>query len=158
MCPVSPWCAAHASGTTARYPLARHARLLTERRCLLLLIRNGAGEFLLEKRPPTGIWGGLWSFPEITEGENPALACDRLAGEPPHEVRIGQPFRHTFSHFHLLATPVHLAVSGQRTHVLEDHRLAWYKPGGRALGLAAPVKRLIDALAEPPTPLESTSS
>jgi A/G-specific adenine glycosylase len=113
----------------------------------MLVIRNPAGEFLLEKRPPSGIWGGLWSFPETDADTDAAIACDRIAGEPPLSLHRGTTFRHTFSHFHLDISPVHIRVAGLGRHALEDQRLAWYKPGQRALGLAAPVKKLIDALA-----------
>jgi len=115
----------------------------------MLVIRNGAGEFLLQKRPAAGIWGGLWSFPQIEAHEEPVAACETLTGETPQSLREGAPFRHTFSHFHLALAPLHIAVEGAAHHALEAAKLAWYKPGSRELGLAAPVKRLIDALAGP---------
>jgi A/G-specific adenine glycosylase len=146
LCPLAATCVARAEGTPTRYPARKRSRRLAERRCGMLVIRNDAGEFLLEKRPSPGIWGGLWSFPEIGADDDAASACEHIAGEAPLAVQRGTPFRHTFSHFHLDITPVHLAVPGLIGHVLEDQRLAWYKPGQRALGLAAPVKKLIDAL------------
>ncbi len=146
LCPLAEACVARAEGTPTRYPARKRSRRLPERRCGMLVIRNDAGEFLLEKRPSPGIWGGLWSFPEIGADDDAASACEHIAGEAPLTVQRGTPFRHTFSHFHLDITPVHLAVPGLIGHVLEDQRLAWYKPGQRALGLAAPVKKLIDAL------------
>jgi A/G-specific adenine glycosylase len=96
----------------------------------------------------TGIWGGLWSFPEVAAHEDPALACDRIVRVTPLATHRGTPFRHTFSHFRLVATPVFLDVPAVPAHVLEDDRLIWYKPGGANLGFAAPVKRLLDALHE----------
>jgi A/G-specific adenine glycosylase len=146
LCPLAEACVARAEGTPTLYPSRKQSRRLPERRCQMLVVRNPAGEFLLEKRPATGIWGGLWSFPEIDHGADPATACDRITGEAPGSLRHGTVFRHTFSHFHLDVSPVHIRVPGLGRHVLEDQRLAWYKPGQRALGLAAPVKKLIDAL------------
>ncbi len=146
LCPLAETCVARAEGTPTRYPARKPARRIPERRCQMLVIRNPAGEFLLEKRPATGVWGGLWSFPEIDADADAAVLCDRITGEAPASLHQGTPFRHTFSHFHLDVSPVHIRVPGLGRHVLEDHRLAWYKPGQRELGLAAPVKKLIDAL------------
>jgi hypothetical protein len=47
-----------------------------------------------------------------------------------------------------------LAVGAVRAQVMEDQRLIWYKPGDKPLGFAAPVKRLLDALANEGTELE----
>ena len=146
LCPLAEDCMARAEGTPTRYPSRKQARRIPERRCQMLVIRNPSGEFLLEKRPASGIWGGLWSFPEIDALADPATCCDRLTGEPPGSVHQGTAFRHTFSHFHLDISPVLIRVRGLGRHVLEDRRYAWYKPGQRELGLAAPVKKLIDAL------------
>ena len=62
----------------------------------------------------------------------------------------------TFSHFHLDATPVFLAVGALRAQVMEDQRLIWYKPGEKPLGFAAPVKRLLDGLANESIELETS--
>ncbi len=154
LCPFAADCRARAEGNPTRFPAKKKAKPVPERRCQLLVIRNPDGAVLLEKRPGTGIWGGLWSFPEIPEREDAVLACDRLVGAPPAGLRRGKPFRHTFSHFHLDATPMFLAVGAVRAQVMEDQRLIWYKPGDKPLGFAAPVKRLLDALANEGTELE----
>ena len=139
-------CRAHSNGNPERYPGRKATKRLPERSCQLLVIRNQSGDFLLEKRAAQGIWGGLWSFPQIDHDADPITACDRIAGTAPVSTQRGSTFRHTFSHFHLDATPVFLEVDRTPLHVMEDQRLIWYKPGERALGFAAPVKRLIDAL------------
>ncbi len=148
LCPLASSCLAHLHGDPAHFPLRRPRHPAPERHCQLLLIRDASGAVLLEKRPPHGIWGGLWSFPEITAHEDPALACDRIVRVTPLASHRGTPFRHAFSHFRLVATPVFLDVPAVPAHVLEDDRLIWYKPGGANLGFAAPVKRLLDALHE----------
>ena len=150
LCPIAGGCLARITGNPERYPGKRASKALPERRCQLLVIRNAEGEYLLEKRPPTGIWGGLWSFPQIDADENAAQICDRMLGCTPLRMRPGTPFRHTFSHYHLDATPVFLEVRGAAPHVSDDPRLLWYRPGARELGFAAPVKRLLDALATTP--------
>jgi A/G-specific adenine glycosylase len=147
ICPLAEDCRARAEGDPTRYPSRKQRRGTPVRTSRMLVIRNGRGEFLLQKRPPAGIWGGLWSFPQIEMEEDPAGACEALVAENPRRLQAGPPFRHTFSHFHLDLSPVHIEVGGDDAAVLEAQKLAWYKPGTRELGLAAPVKRLIDALA-----------
>jgi A/G-specific adenine glycosylase len=154
LCPLAAACRARADGNPARFPAKKRGRAIPERRCQMLVIRSPDGAVLLEKRPATGIWGGLWSFPEIPEREDPAIACDRLTGTAPASLRRGTPFRHTFSHFHLDATPVFLRVGAVRARVMEDQRLIWYKPGHERLGFAAPVKRLLDGMTRETAELE----
>ena len=146
LCPLHADCRALAEGNPERYPEKKRSRQLPTRACQMLIIRNQLGEVLLEKRPPQGIWGGLWSFPETGTDKDPAVICDRLVGSLPGHVRRGTPFRHTFSHYHLDVTPVHLSVPLEHHHVMEAEQRIWYRPGAQALGLAAPVKRLLDAL------------
>jgi len=148
LCPVAAGCRARAEGRQAQFPVRKQRRPLPVRQRQLLVIRNGAGEFLLEKRPPSGIWGGLWSFPEAAPEEDAGLLCDRISGARPRREHTGTPIRHTFSHYHLDATPVYLTVDSEPAHVMEDSRLTWFRPGTRTLGLAAPVKRLIETLTD----------
>ena len=147
ICPLGDDCRARAEGNPSRYPGRKRRREAPLRESQLLVIRNASGEFLLQKRPPSGIWGGLWSFPQAEKDADPSAICTELLGETPKSLQPGMPFRHTLSHFHLELRPVHIAVADGGRQVLEAARLAWYKPGTRELGLAAPVKRLIDALA-----------
>ena len=151
-CAHCPWqtdCAAYAQGEAGEFPRPRRRKPLPVRSCQMLVITNGAGELLLERRPPQGIWGGLWSFPELATGMDPVEGCRRIIATDALEHSPGTPFRHTFSHFHLDAIPVFCRI-GSDDRVLEDGRLTWYKPGERALGLAAPVRRLIESM--PVTP------
>lgn len=146
LCPLAASCLAFAQGTPTRFPARKTRQKLPERHCQLLVIRDEEGAVLLEKRPPSGIWGGLWSFPEIAMREDPGLACDRIVRVMPLTARAGVPLRHAFSHYRLVATPVFVGVSGVPAHVREDERLLWYTPARKNLGIAAPIRRLLDAL------------
>ncbi|GGO77714.1 A/G-specific adenine glycosylase [Marinobacterium nitratireducens] len=144
LCPLQPHCEAFAQGRTGELPAPRPKKTLPVRQTLMLLIRNEDGEVLLQQRPPSGIWGGLWSLPEATdlrdaEGESGlALALD--------SARPLEPVRHTFSHFHLDITPV-LVKLRDAGAVMEGTPRLWYnirQPS--SIGLAAPVKRLLECL------------
>ena len=102
---------------------------------------------LLEKRPPNGIWGGLWSLPEVETGE--AVEPILLTRYGMHASITGRwkVMRHGFTHFNLDITPVEARVNEQAPRIMENTDVVWYnlnKPDAR--GLAAPVKKLLDKL------------
>jgi len=146
-CPVRTKCQALAQGEVARYPYPKPRKVLPIRHCAMLMITNPAGEVLLEQRPPVGIWGGLWSFPEC---EPQTDWRDWLAGRLNLQVEHAHAWsrvRHTFSHFHLEIQPIHVIARVSDRAVMEGGARVWYNtvhPDAR--GLAAPVKRLLDEL------------
>jgi A/G-specific adenine glycosylase len=148
VCPLAEGCVAHAQGQEMAYPAPKPKRDLPVRATRMLLLRSADGEVLLERRPPVGIWGGLWSFPECPLEVDIADWCRERLGltvaiEPPWGV-----LRNSFSHFHLDITPVPALVIGQEGAVMEGERFVWYNsrhPDER--GVAAPVRRLLAALA-----------
>src|SRR5690554_4896984 len=64
-CPVANTCEAFAQANINAYPGRKPKKILPIKTVQLLMLRNPAGDILLQQRPVTGIWGGLWSFPEI---------------------------------------------------------------------------------------------
>lgn len=113
----------------------------------LLMLRNLAGDILLQQRPPQGIWGGLWSFPEIALDIDPLeYAQDHFSKIVAHE--IWDSYRHTFSHYHLDITPVLLQIKTEPKQIAEGQQRVWYNlHQPEAIGLAAPVKKLLEKLA-----------
>jgi len=145
-CPVRDGCAARRAGTQARYPAAKPRKAVPVRTATLLLVTNEANEVLLVKRPPTGIWGGLWSLPELEPGLSPEAWCAARLGAAPRAVESRPGLRHTFSHFHLDIAPVRLRVAELRV-VMEAGGGVWYKTDlCDQLGLPAPIKRLLRGL------------
>jgi A/G-specific adenine glycosylase len=113
----------------------------------MLLIRNPARRVLLEQRPPSGIWGGLWSLPECPPEVDPEAWCADRLGLQAQLLGHWASRRHTFSHFHLDILPVEILATAEGLSVLESDRRVWYNwahPDRR--GLAAPVARLIAEL------------
>ncbi len=146
-CPQVADCAAHACGDPARYPAPRPRKALPEREAVFLLVTNGCGEVLLERRPPSGIWGGLWTLPEAAAEESAAQWCGRH-GLSLLEETAWPPLRHTFSHFHLDISPRHVRVSDAAAAIMEAPGAVWYKTDlCDQLGLPAPIKRLLAQLA-----------
>lgn len=141
-CPLAGQCLAHARGQTTRYPAPKPAKVKPVRQVTFLLLENADGELLLQRRPPSGIWGGLWGFPECTDENGLAQRLGELGLRLKQQRRLA-PVRHTFSHFHLDINPVHCAVTEMPGNVADDATLCWYS-GGQRLGLATPVKKLIE--------------
>ena len=148
-CPVHTGCAARAAGRQADFPSPRPKKAMPVRAVCMLLLCNDEGGVLLEKRPPAGIWGGLWSFPELTPEDVPASWCPDTLGLAACEIERWPVMRHTFSHFHLDITPVLATAGAASTVVMEDNGLLWYKPAGtEQCGLAAPVDALLQRLSK----------
>jgi A/G-specific adenine glycosylase len=153
-CPVAQDCAARLQGRQHELPTPKPGRTLPQRQTHFLLLRSEHG-ILLEKRPPQGLWGGLWSLPEVSDAGHEALAQAlsrhtlRLIGEPRAQPRL----RHSFSHFHLDIHPLEIPVREDKSHaqgVMEARETLWYNgadPEMKArIGLAAPVERLLNRL------------
>ncbi len=111
------------------------------------MVRAGADAVWLEKRPASGVWGGLWCFPEIAAPADSARWCLDRWGLEPRWIQTWEPFRHTFSHYHLEIQPVLATLAGPPGAVMEDDRQLWYnRRQPQAVGLAAPVADLLARL------------
>ena len=90
-CPVSASCVAHIKQTAESIPAKKPRKPKPQRHLYLLVQTDEHGRIMLQRRPPTGIWGGLYSLPE----------CEDL----PPDGRVAESFKHQFSHFSLIMTP-----------------------------------------------------
>lgn len=145
-CPVAEDCRAHAQGHESRYPAPRPRKELPVKRVRMLLLRDGA-VVLLQKRPPAGIWGGLWGFPEIAADADPRDWVRQHLGLRAAGVVHRPLLRHSFSHYHLDIEPVELALPKGAGRAADGAEERWYDlDAPPRLGLAAPVKRLLQAL------------
>ncbi|MEJ2513653.1 MAG: A/G-specific adenine glycosylase [Gammaproteobacteria bacterium] len=143
-CPLSAGCRARQLGRVADFPAPRPRRERPLKRTRMLLLEDIAGAVLLEKRPLSGIWGGLWCPPELgaESAEAFAQATLDLAVE---SVGDGAPLRHGFTHFELEITPVRARLLEGAGGLMEADRWVWYNPRSPArLGLAAVVSRLLE--------------
>lgn len=148
-CPMAARCAAHASGTVASYPTPGPKRAQPVRAIRMYLFIDAAGRCLLEQRPATGIWGGLWTPPERPADSTPENVCEDygLPSAAIAAVHAGTPFRHTFTHFHLDIEPVYVQLRGPDSGVEERADLHWFSAAApRAIGMSAPAAKLLASL------------
>ncbi|SDO39364.1 A/G-specific adenine glycosylase [Vreelandella arcis] len=142
-CPFNDVCLAYAQGEPQRYPESKPKKPLPTRETIMLLLCDPNGHVWLEQRPPSGLWGGLWSLPQFdSQGDlNDWLEANVVA---PKRASALASFQHTFSHFRLAITPQ--PVSCDRLQGVREGG-TWYDPRHPpALGLAAPVKSLLNHL------------
>jgi A/G-specific adenine glycosylase len=147
-CPLAAGCRARQCGRQTEYPAPRQKKTLSVRAVKMLLLCNERNEVLLEKRPPTGIWGGLWSFPELAITPDAEAAWQEASGIRFRRIESWPVMRHTFTHFQLEITPLLARVRHEAAVVMEGTDRVWYNtshPTER--GLAAPVKRLLHKVA-----------
>ncbi len=146
-CPVREGCVAYAQGNPAAYPGKKPKKTLPEKSVQLVMLRNPAGDVLLQQRPAQGIWGGLWSFPELSiDADAQEYAEDHYGAVI--ELEQWNTYRHTFSHYHLDITPVLIQLA-KTPRAIGESATHWYNPHQPdALGLAAPVKKLLEKLAQ----------
>jgi len=146
-CPLRPNCSAFASERVSELPHGKPKMNKPTKQTYMLLVKNAEDEFLLQKNPPSGIWGGLWCPAQVEKLE----ANHTLAGLEVETLETLPILKHTFSHYHLEITPVLCRVIGDAQVVAETNQV-WYKSqssnaqGTEAvkIGLAAPVKKLME--------------
>ena len=148
VCPLKDQCQASLTGQTTAYPEKKPGKTLPVKSLYMLMFHDQDNhKVLLEKRPPQGIWGGLWSFPETDDISSFDTQLHSQLMLDPQSARQWSPLRHTFSHYHLDITPVQIPLDPQHIGVREDDRFHWYNLSAPAeLGLAAPVKKLLEKL------------
>jgi A/G-specific adenine glycosylase len=143
-CPVAGECRAFASASVDRIPGPRPRQQTPRRRAVFLIARDPLGRVLLERRPPSGIWGGLWSLPEFGSAEAALAACRarfRVETRAPGE---GRPLQHAFTHFKLEMVPLAVRVSpSPGGHAAEPGELWVAAAALDEAPLPAPVRALL---------------
>lgn len=141
-CPLQNNCAAHAQGRTAELPEAKQRKALPRKETVMLILLS-KGEVMLEKRPPTGIWGGLWSFPEIAVGEDPVAICAERYGMAVKPEAPWPHLNHTFTHFKLNIVPQPLQLLQELPRVNEGKRMWLNKEEALGAAIPTPIRKLL---------------
>ena len=129
-CPVTRRCVARKTGTLDKFPVPRKRKPLPQREVTWLVMRC-QDEILLEKRPATGIWGGLWCFPEAQKNARGSLL---------------EPLEHGFTHFRLRIYPLLREIQKKPQRVEAPGSLWLDLTDAAKAAIPAPVKKLIARL------------
>ena len=149
-CPLSSGCLALAGNEQDNFPQKKPKKSIPEKSTIMVIprIKQGDGaKVLMEKRPPSGIWGGLWCFHEVKNLDE----IDDLLKNLHLKVQDKQAlaaFRHTFSHFHLDIQPVVVDCTERpKQEINEKFTQQWYDLRTEvSVGLAASTQKLINLL------------
>jgi A/G-specific adenine glycosylase len=139
-CPLTETCLARQQGRQAELPVAKVRAAVPEKRSTFVIISDGQ-RVLLERRPPSGIWGGLLVPPEgeaSTVLSNLSLTLESAEALPP--------LRHAFTHFRLTLEPVLCRVS-QTKHFAEAG-MEWVELARASeSGVPTPIRKLLKLVA-----------
>ncbi|MGY0634318.1 A/G-specific adenine glycosylase [Luteimonas sp. A478] len=144
LCPISEGCAALTQGRVAELPTPKRGKPLPEREATVLLLYDGAGRILLQRRPPTGIWGSLWSLPEATGDDDARSWFNANVDGDYAAAHALDPVAHAFTHYRLTLHPLRWQGIAPRPAVRDgdDHR--WVAVTAlEGLGIPAPIRRLL---------------
>ncbi|MEX6314952.1 A/G-specific adenine glycosylase [Providencia manganoxydans] len=148
LCPLNLGCVAYANHSWQNYPGKKTKQKIPEKTAWFLILQY-ENQVWLEQRPPSGIWGGLFAFPQFETQQlmNQWLTQSGIKHDVPEQLIA---FRHTFSHFHLDIIPVKVSIQAF-TSAMDEGKGLWYNLNlGATIGLAAPVESLLQQLAVPP--------
>lgn len=162
ICPLKTSCLAFATAQQAEFPQKKPKKKIPEKNTIMVIPKVStptSNKVLMEKRPPTGIWGGLWCFYEVSEKSEITTLLQSLGLKPITKQNSQQElttFRHTFSHFHLDISPIVIdcalleandLIEINNQEISEPRKQKWYDLHSEAsVGLAASTKKLIGLL------------
>ncbi len=146
LCPLQRSCEAHRRGRETAFPGRKPKRDLPTREVFFAIAQDAQGRVLLERRPPQGIWGGLWGFPELGSDEAVAEWAAALFGRAVNPEPLPT-IQHGFTHYRLLIHPRLVFARRAPPQLMESDERLWYNAAqAPALGLAAPVVKLLRQL------------
>jgi A/G-specific adenine glycosylase len=144
-CPVADDCVALREGRVDELPTPRPRKPLPQRETVALMIERG-GAILFERRPPTGIWAGLWSLPEVPRDDDIAPTLRARFGVDARVTAALAPVPHAFTHYALTIHPRRVAVASWPARA-EAPGLVWLTPAdARTAALPAPIRRIVATL------------
>ncbi len=147
-CPLQNNCKAFAQGNPTQYPGKKPKKDYPIKSTTMMILEQD-GAILLYQRPPSGIWGSLWSFPECPSEADSTDWCQQNLGLVISSPKTLPKIHHKFSHYQLDITPqlAQIPPQNQSSVVMETTPHVWYNTRQpEAIGLPAPVKALIDTL------------
>ena len=142
LCPVQRGCVAHQTGRVTELPTPRVRRAVPERHATFFLVMHGR-DILLERRAPTGVWGGLWCLPQLEEDDE-ALADYVQRKGWKIDKQTGLPmFTHVFTHFKLHITPLLLNLADKPLTVQQSGSKWLDVDDALRAAIPAPVRKLL---------------
>ncbi len=113
MCPINIFCLAYKDGTVNSYPVPKIKKIKPQRSTTFYIYKT-SDKILLIKNQPEGIWGGLYSLPEISTLQENMKETKIILKEQ----------RHIFTHFILYFDVMLISVKNQQD-IAPQEKLVW---------------------------------
>ena len=143
-CPVAADCVALRDGRIAELPLRRPKRASPLRKASWLVLVH-RGEVMLQRRPAPGLWGGLWTFPEL-EMKSAGAQCRARYGCEILRPKKLAPLEHGFTHFRLRAQPIVCRVVSRSPRAEAGGRLWLGIDEASQAAIPVPVRKVLAGL------------
>jgi len=155
-CPLQTKCRAYALNRTTDFPYSKPKKDKPVKFVYMLLLlsrENKSHQVYMYQRPQSGIWGGLYSYPEFSDLAELELYLQQQSLDSSVadlEFNEALLFRHTFSHYHLDIQPVILPIQS-KPNVINDGNDIWYLLNDDAeemskIGKSAVTEKLLNVL------------
>ena len=144
LCPVQAICKAFAQGEPEKYPVKTKKLKRSVKHLSLLWAQKSDGSVWLDRRPASGIWGGLYCLP-VFESEEALLAV--LSGRNHSRIQYLPSFKHVLTHKDMYLSPVMVGFSASQKMPFTDSSAqgGWFLPDQwQVLGLPAPIRKLLE--------------
>ncbi len=142
-CPLQATCIAKKMNVVSNYPNKNPKKILPIKQQQFLLLHTLERSVYLEKRHPTGLWGGLWCLPSIDLDHCPKTYVSKIYRLQAGSVQELMSMKHTFSHFHLRIHVVSMQTTLEANSPTQ-YPGSWFSPQDlENVGLAKPVSDII---------------
>lgn len=146
LCPLVATCGAYATNRVKELPTSKPRKTIPEKHTTMLILRRG-NEVMLERRPPTGIWGGLWSLPEASDDEDFIQLCQQRFGAEATQIEALKKLSHVFTHFKLHINPQPMQVVSFKHLANEANRTIWLDiDDAIAAAIPTPIRKILLSL------------
>lgn len=148
-CPFQSNCTAWNTGRVAELPEPRPRKALPSRELRVLILLDSLGRIYFEKRPPSGIWGGMLSLPELQLDADVIAACREKLGAEVEALPALDPFVHTFTHFRLTLHPQPLRLTSLMNSCAQSEAIWLKRDDALTKALPAPIRQFVASCAVP---------
>ncbi len=145
ICPVQQVCQGFAQGQPEKYPVKTKKLKRSVEYVSLLWAQKPDGSVWLERRPPSGIWGGLYCLP-VFENQDSLVAF--LPTRIRSKTQLLPSLKHVLTHKDMYLSPLIAAFSeNQKMPPIKGVVTGnWFLPAAwSGLGLPAPIRKLLES-------------
>ena len=160
-CPLRRNCYAHNQSCVDQIPAPKPKLTRPTQTEYLLVLLDKRRRVLMSQRPPEGLWGGLWSFPQFPTKAKLFAFCAHYLSEETNPKPLLKPFKHQFTHFTMQVTTYQIELNTQSlkrlqavfAHYLPETNTAtlWYDVfTPPELGLSSMASRILTQVRKQP--------